>query len=60
MNANPGKCPWTTSRGDEMSMFGENYRIKSSKHEKSLGIKLGTNLILIIILMEYVKEQDAN
>ena len=44
MKAIPDKCHLITSSGGEVSMYVENYNIKSSKCEKLLGIKIDNRL----------------
>ena len=40
MKVNPEKFRLITSSSDEVSICGGNYRLKSSKYEKLLGIKI--------------------
>ena len=44
MKANPGKCHLVTSSSDKLSIYVDNYNIKSSKCEKLLGIKIDNKL----------------
>ena len=44
MKANPGKRHLITSSSDEVSICVENYKAKSSKCEKLLGIKIGNKI----------------
>ena len=44
MKANPDKCHLLTSNSDKLSVFVDNYNIKSSKCEKHLGIKIDDKL----------------
>ena len=44
VKANPDKCHLITSSSDEVSIYVENYNIKSSKCEKLLGIKIDKKL----------------
>ena len=44
MKANPDKCHLVTSSSDKLSIYVDNYNIKSSKCEKLLGIKIDNKL----------------
>ena len=44
MKPNPDKCHLLTSSSDEVSIFVDNYNIKSSECEKRLGIKIDNKL----------------
>ena len=56
MKANPGKCHLLTSSSDKISICVDNYKIKSSKYEKLLGIKIDNKLKFNIHVDEICKK----
>ena len=44
MKVNLHKCHFTTSSGDEVTIYGRSYNIKNNKCEKLLGIKIYNKL----------------
>ena len=44
MKVNLHKCHFTTSSGDEVTIYGGSYNIKNNKCEKLLGIKIYNKL----------------
>ena len=55
IKANPDNCHFLYSSNREVSLIIENQKIKISKFEKLLGIKLDSKLNL-----KFVKKQDRN